>query len=128
MCKFIGNMQIMQNMQIAKCWSFLHSAFRMEIRQCTNFSVLRVEVLQLSKRIFEGFELVCYRDTAVSVRHDFVSSFAVAEIFNFKLPNPGSSNTTALTAALRARSSSMVVAVLSTTPTLQTSPGPTSRT
>ena len=47
------NMQIMQIMQIAKCWSFLHSAFRMEKRQCTNLSVLRVEVLQLSKRIFK---------------------------------------------------------------------------
>ena len=44
--------------KIAKHWSFMHSAFCMEISQCTSFSVLRVEVLQFSKRIFEGFELV----------------------------------------------------------------------
>ena len=56
--QIMQNIQIMQNMQIAKCWSFLHSAFRMEISQCTNFSVFRVEVFPLSKRIFRGFELV----------------------------------------------------------------------
>ena len=42
--------------------SFLHSAFCMGISQCTSLSVLCVDVLQLSKRIFEGFELVLRRN------------------------------------------------------------------
>ena len=37
---------------------FPHSAFRMEINQCTNLSVFRVEVFPFSKRIFRDFELV----------------------------------------------------------------------
>ena len=44
------------NIQIAKCWSFPHSAWRLV--KCARLSVFRVEVLLLSKRIFRGFELV----------------------------------------------------------------------